>query len=231
MAPPATFAPPLNDAGCLTAATGVARQLAASPAAVKLARELTTLGNAVRWLRSLPQRNDDGRGAGGPGGNAVCYCNVPQRARGFALDPNCFERSIAFQALAAHLQPDMPVRLASIFVGGNPVHTLPYVPSPRGEWVPVTLDPGSRDAVQPWLEWAPLRRDDDWWKAITGPVSDFVGSIGTLFNKGGDPQQNVGAKDVFTTIHEGGRVVATAFGYGPLAEGADKLFHALGWIN
>jgi hypothetical protein len=224
--PPATFDfPPMNDRACLDAATLRAYSLALTPAAAQLARQLGTMGDAVWWLRGLPQRDDDG--AGPRGDQPTIACNVPQRARGFAGDPNCFERSIAFQALASHLQPALAVRLGTLAVTGTragvPVaglHTVPFAWSGR-DWEIVDLNPGARGRLPSFLDGPPTARNN-----FLGDLWGSISKIGDDISSG-----NADGKDIWSAIHQGGRTVATAFGYGSAADALDGIFKSQGWVN
>ncbi len=125
---------PLNDRACLDEITDVVRGVVADrdPELTTLARELVTPVATIRWMRSLPQRDDTGEPGDGP---RVEACSPPQRLRLPAPDPNCLERASLYCVLA-ELQDPKPVRrLATI---DTPVgrHTLP-VENNR----PVVLDP------------------------------------------------------------------------------------------
>lgn len=126
--------PPLNDRGCLDAITDIARRLVAErdPELAALAHELGSPAAVIRWLRSLPQRDDTGAPGDGP---RVDACAPPQRLRLPAPDPNCIERATLFVILAELLDPRPPRRLATIDTPAGR-HTLP-VEDDR----PVVLDP------------------------------------------------------------------------------------------
>jgi len=125
---------PLNDHACLGPITDVVRGIVADrdPELSALARELATPAGAIRWLRSLPQRDDTGEPDDGP---RVEACSPPQRLRLPAPDPNCVERAALYLVLAEFLAPGLVRRLATI---DTPVgrHTLPV--ENNG---PVVLDP------------------------------------------------------------------------------------------
>ncbi len=125
---------PLNDHACLGPITDIVRTLVADrdPELLALARELGTPAATIRWMRSLPQRDDTGEPDDGP---RVDACSPPQRLRLPAPDPNCLERSSLFCVLAEFLDPRATRRLATI---DTPVgrHTLPVENN-----APVVLDP------------------------------------------------------------------------------------------
>ncbi|MBE7453845.1 MAG: hypothetical protein HS111_34745 [Kofleriaceae bacterium] len=125
---------PLNDHACLGEMTEIAQDVVTNrdPELSALARELATPPNVVRWMRSLPQRDDVGAPNDGP---KVDACSPPQRLRLPAPDPNCVERAVLYLILAEFLAPGLTRRLATI---DTPVgrHTLPV--ENNG---PVVLDP------------------------------------------------------------------------------------------
>lgn len=125
------IAPPLNDQECLGKLTDVAVQGQQRPDVRDLARRFRTTGDLARWIRSLPQRDDAGVAADGP----RVQCEVSQRARLLAADPNCVERSILYLAVGELLDATKTRRLATI---DTPLgrHTFPVE---NGE--PVVLDP------------------------------------------------------------------------------------------
>ncbi len=125
---------PLNDQACLGSITEVVRSLvtAHDPELLALARELGSTAAVIRWLRSLPQRDDNGTAGDGP---KIDACAPAQRLRLPAPDPNCVERAALYVLLGEFLDPGPPRRLATV---DTPVgrHTLP-VESDQ----PVVLDP------------------------------------------------------------------------------------------
>lgn len=120
--------PPINDQGCLGPITEIVRALVSGrdPNVVALAAELGTVEAAIRWIRSLPQRDDTGAEWDRP---KVAACDTPQRLRIPAPDPNCVERAALYVALAELLAPQPGRRLSTIDVpdgyGGHARHTLP----------------------------------------------------------------------------------------------------------
>ena len=128
---------PLNDRGCLGPVTQSIADLVGqrAPALVQVAERFDATPALVAWIRSLPQRDDDGETGDGP---RVDACSPPQRLRIPADDPNCFERAALFIGAAELIDPDPERRLATIEVPGGR-HTLP-VENGR----PVVLDPRVR---------------------------------------------------------------------------------------
>lgn len=134
--------PPLNDEACLGSITDIARTLvtARDPELTALAHELGSAPAVVRWLRSLPQRDDLGRPGDGP---KVAACSPPQRLRLPAPDPNCVERATLYLVLGELLAPEVGRRLATVETEGG-LHTLPVEAG-----APVVLDPRvTRNAAQ-----------------------------------------------------------------------------------
>ncbi|HVV85648.1 MAG TPA: hypothetical protein VHE35_21455 [Kofleriaceae bacterium] len=114
---------PLNDETCLGAISETVRGLvtARDPELLALAQSLNSTVAVIRWLRSLPQRDDVGEACDGP---RVDVCAPPQRLRLPAPDPNCVERAALYVLLGEFLAPEQKRRLATI---DTPVgrHTLP----------------------------------------------------------------------------------------------------------
>lgn len=146
--------PPLNDHDCLAAihdrilATGRDADATIEP----WARRLGSRAAIVRWLRSLPQRDDTGIATDGP---RVEACAPPQRLRllPFPPDPNCVERAALYLLLAERIDPPTVRHLATIDTPAGR-HTLP-VEVGR----PVVLDPRvPRNAAQAGLDLATGRR-------------------------------------------------------------------------
>ena len=79
---------PVNDVECLGQLTTIARELASTTLIRTVAQHLGTRENVIRWLQSKPQTDDDGK-------ELVRFiaCDVPQRVRLLADDPNCVERA------------------------------------------------------------------------------------------------------------------------------------------
>lgn len=79
---------PINDAECLVQLTTIARELASTTLVRTVARHLGSREAVIRWIQAKPQHDDDGR-------ESVRYivCDVPQRVRLLADDPNCVERA------------------------------------------------------------------------------------------------------------------------------------------
>lgn len=90
------IAEPANDRECLYQLSQVAVAGLSRPDLRRLAARFATVAELVRWIRTLPQRDDDGAPEDGP----KVACDVPQRARVAPGNPNCVERSILFLILA-----------------------------------------------------------------------------------------------------------------------------------
>jgi hypothetical protein len=133
---------PHNDHECLDAATDevIARVEARDPALVAVAEQFGDAGDVAAWLRTLPQRDDEGLPCDGP---KVAACRPPQRLRFDALNPNCFERSAQWIGVAELLDPDHVYRLATVDTPSG-LHTFP-----TRDGAPVILDPmQSRNALR-----------------------------------------------------------------------------------
>jgi hypothetical protein len=125
---------PINDRKCLTGVTDVVRQLVASrdPQLVEIAQRVGTTAALVEWIRSLPQRDDDGDPTDGP---KVNECTPPQRLIIPSNAPNCVERTGLYIAVGELLDPE-PVRQMATIDTPAGRHTFPLE---NGE--PVVLDP------------------------------------------------------------------------------------------
>lgn len=133
---------PVNDHTCLGQITEVIADLVRQrdPVLEELASRYPSKRALVGWIRSLPQRDDDGEPGDGP---KVDVCRPPQRLRIPAPDPNCVERAALYVAVAELLEPRTTRQLATIDTPAGR-HTLPVE---RGE--PVVLDPSvSRNAAR-----------------------------------------------------------------------------------
>ena len=125
---------PFNDLRCLGAVTEVVAELVRTrdPVIVELAEKYSTIEELVAWIRTLPQRDDDGEKEDGP---KVDLCEPPQRLRIPAPDPNCVERSALFTAVAEIIDP-RPIRQLATLDTEIGLHTFPLE-----NGAPVILDP------------------------------------------------------------------------------------------
>jgi hypothetical protein len=123
-----------NDLTCLGAITELVAALVGQhdPRLVELAARYPTVQALAAWIRSLPQRNDEGLADDGP---RVDACMPPQRLRILPEDPNCVERAALYLGAAELIDPYPVRRLATIdYSWGR--HTFPVE-----EGAPVVLDP------------------------------------------------------------------------------------------
>jgi hypothetical protein len=125
-----------NDLTCLGSITEIVARLvdppAPDPAIVDLAIKHPTSEALAAWIRSLPQRNDEGMPGDDP---KVAACRPPQRLRIPAEDPNCVERAALYLAVAELIDPWPFRQLATLdFAWGR--HTFPIE-----NGAPVVLDP------------------------------------------------------------------------------------------
>jgi len=123
---------PLNDRACLGKLSELARAATDDADVRQLAARFQTPRELAAYLRTLPQRNDVGDPDDGP----KIACAPPQRARLLPRDPNCFERTLAYLAVAEVIDP-APLRQGATFRFPGGRHTFPVE---DGE-VPVQLDP------------------------------------------------------------------------------------------
>ncbi|HEY4240585.1 MAG TPA: hypothetical protein VGM88_12265 [Kofleriaceae bacterium] len=125
---------PVNDEDCLGAITERIRTRVADrdPELVVLAERYPTPGALIDWMRSLPQRDDDGDPEDGP---KVAACDPIQRLRVPTDDPNCVERAALYIAVAELIDPT-PVRALKTKHTEAGWHTLPVE-----DGAEVVLDP------------------------------------------------------------------------------------------
>ena len=80
---------PFNDLRCLGSITEVVAELVQhrDPVLAEIAAKHLDVRSLAAWIRSLPQRDDDGDPDDGP---KIAACKPVQRLRLPAVDPNCF---------------------------------------------------------------------------------------------------------------------------------------------
>jgi hypothetical protein len=133
---------PHNDRACLGPLTDRILELVAEdePSIVEVADRFSDLDELAAWMRTLPQRDDQGLPSDGP---KIDECRPPQRFRIDAVDPNCVERAGKFIAVGEKIDPSRLYRLATTDTPGG-LHTFPTV-----DGAPVVLDPKqSRNALR-----------------------------------------------------------------------------------
>ncbi|HEY1817407.1 MAG TPA: hypothetical protein VGL61_09590 [Kofleriaceae bacterium] len=125
---------PFNDLHCLGSITEVIAELVKNedPILVELAKKYGTTEALAAWIRTLPQRDDDGNPSDGP---KVEACEPVQRLRIPADDPNCVERAALYIAVAELIDP-APVRQLATLDLPVGLHTFPVE-----NGAPVVLDP------------------------------------------------------------------------------------------
>ncbi|HTR55004.1 MAG TPA: hypothetical protein VMJ10_30170 [Kofleriaceae bacterium] len=125
---------PFNDLRCLGSITEVLAEMVKNqdPVIVELAAKYPTTDALAAWIRTLPQRDDDGAPADGP---KIEACEPPQRLRIPAPDPNCVERSALYIAVAELIDP-APVRQLATLDTAVGLHTFPVE-----NGAPIILDP------------------------------------------------------------------------------------------
>jgi hypothetical protein len=131
------IAVPFNDVDCLGSITEVVAELVKNqdPVIAEIAAQHPTTKSLIAWIRTLPQRDDDGEDDDGP---KVDVCRPPQRLRIPASDPNCVERSALYLAVAEVID-DAPVRQLATLDLPVGLHTFPLE-----NGAPVVLDPSIR---------------------------------------------------------------------------------------
>ena len=125
---------PLNDLRCLGSVTEVIAELVTNrdPVIVELAAKHSTTESLIAWIRSLPQRDDEGDPKDGP---KVEACEPPQRLRIPAPDMNCLERAATMIAVAEIIDP-RPIRQLATLDTPIGLHTFPVE-----NGAPIILDP------------------------------------------------------------------------------------------
>jgi len=161
---------PINDEQCLGQLTRMARELAPTTLVQMVARRLGTADAVIRWLRSLPQSDDDGHE-----GVRFIQCDVPQRVRLLPDDPNCVERATGALMLLEVLDPRTPRALATI---DRPLRHTGLVEFRSSHWSAVDLFP---------------RRNFDWGdfgKDVLQGVHGYVGKpLLSFYGLGGAADQ------------------------------------------
>ena len=92
---------PLNDHECLGKITAEVRGKVESAVLREMATRYPTTRALVRGIRAMPHLVDDGTSTGPD----VVACDVPQRLRLPATNPNCVERSALYLLLAEYINP------------------------------------------------------------------------------------------------------------------------------
>jgi hypothetical protein len=125
---------PFNDLHCLGSITEVVAELVKHDDGVigEIAAKYPTTEALAAWIRTLPQRDDNGEAEDGP---KVETCEPPQRLRIPAPDPNCVERAALYLAAAELIDPAPARQLATL---DTPIglHTFPVE-----NGAPIILDP------------------------------------------------------------------------------------------
>jgi hypothetical protein len=123
-----------NDLTCLGTITEVVAGLVArrDPLLLEVAANHPTTEALAAWIRSLPQRDDEGIPSDGP---KVEACEPRQRLRIPAPDPNCVERAALYLGVAELIDPWPARQLATLDLDWGR-HTFPIESG-----APVVLDP------------------------------------------------------------------------------------------
>jgi hypothetical protein len=114
---------PESDHECLGYVMNIVEQMVVDrdPTLVELARQLKTTDAVAKFIRTLPQRDDESYLLDGP---KLAGCLPPQRLRIPAPDPNCFERAALYLALAELIDP-IPLRTLDTAELPQGRHTVP----------------------------------------------------------------------------------------------------------
>lgn len=144
-----------NDLTCLGSITEVVADLVErrDPVLLELAGTYGTTEALAAWIRSLPQRNDEGLPQDLP---KVDECRPPQRLRIPAEDPNCVERAALYLAVAELIDPGPFRQLGTLdYDWGRhtfPIeHGAPIVLDPRvtADELAQAIPPGTRSGFNP----------------------------------------------------------------------------------
>lgn len=150
---------PLNDQQCLGQLVARARAELGQPRAYQEAARLGSPANVVRYLRSLPQLDDDGSYRRRSRKDGV-QCDVWQRLRFMAPDPNCFERTLDALVLLEVLDPK--TERVAVSVDEPERHTGIVEREPGGEWQALDLFPRrNADGRRRPSRWRRRNADDD----------------------------------------------------------------------
>lgn len=209
------LAAPLNDVDCLTRLTAVAKEGLARPDLRALAARFPTTDALAAWIRALPQRDDTGDDTDGP----RVACDVSQRARLLADDPNCVERAILYIAAAELIDPGPTRQLATVELSRTVRHTFPIE---DGE--PVVLDPDVRRNALRAAIWR-ARNGESGGPGLGGPV-DLAPIARWLFELAAiEADERDGATGV-ARVERGWRALQRLGRGGPvtLAERGDVLY-------
>lgn len=174
---------PVNDRMCLGQITDVVRTLIAAgdPMLLDLASRFSSTRELARWIRTLPQRDDDGVAGDGP---KAAACSPPQRIRIPAPDPNCVERSALYLGVAEFIDSEPGRALVTVSTRAGR-HTFP-IEDDR----PVVLDPGqTRNALDGAMFQLDRRRVEvtpnqaiDWMAAIAEEPATRSGNLRRVRN-------------------------------------------------
>jgi hypothetical protein len=125
---------PFNDLRCLGTISELLVDLVEQkdPVLVELASKHGSTEALAAWIRTLPQRDDDGDDGDGP---RVEACEPSQRLRIAPQDPNCVERAALYLGVA-ELIDAKPVRQLATLDTPVGLHTFPLE-----NGAPIVLDP------------------------------------------------------------------------------------------
>jgi len=186
---------PVNDVECLAQLTTIARELASTTLVETVARHLGSREAVIRWLQAKPQADDDGR-------EAVRYitCDVPQRVRLLADDPNCVERATDALLLLESLERMKLIEPAAraLATVDRPARHTGLVEKHGAHWYAVDLFP-RRNASS---------RNADWKDVLQGvhsyvgkPILQFYG-LGSVADTVGENENKLLGRDKKETKNE-----------------------------
>lgn len=166
---------PANDRDCLARLSALAIEESRGDDAETYADRYRTPQDFAAYLRSLPQRDDDGSSTGAH----TVQCDVAQRVNVWWNNaPNCVERAVAYLAVAERLDPRTPRRLVTVdFIdeSGRRVRHTNVGELRGGAWLPIDLQPEQSAPPRLVRDYEPASAD--LWQLLPraiGPAADAV---------------------------------------------------------
>jgi hypothetical protein len=203
------IADPINDADCLGQLTQIARELSPTTLIRLAARHIAERDPRVqpreaviRWIQSRPQTDDDGREL-----VRAITCDVPQRVRLLADDPNCVERAVdgmlLLEALEAMgLEPRATRALGTV---EKPARHTGLVEKRGGRWQAIDLFP-RRNARRNSIDWGKTGKDvlQGVHQYVGKPILKFYG-LGGVADTVGDAEDKAIGREKKQKPPAGGR--------------------------
>lgn len=186
---------PVNDVECLAQLTTIARELASTTLVQTVARHLGSREAVIRWVQAKPQADDDGR-------EAIRYitCDVPQRVRLLADDPNCVERATDALLLLESLERMKLIEPAAraLATVDRPARHTGLVEKHGEHWYAVDLFP-RRNASARNVDWKDILQGAHSY--VGKPILQFYG-LGSVADTIGDNENKLIGRDKKETKDE-----------------------------